>query len=354
MMKNNCDLAHKKGMKNNIIRLTGIAVLGIGFTACQGQLSEKPPVHPNPNMDQMMRMEAQEENTFFADGRSMREPVPGTVARGLAKLDTEYYEGVDAAGNFVSSNPVDLTQAFLYRGKDRYEVFCTPCHGQAGEGDGIIMVGNYGYVPAPSFHDPRIQQMPDGEIYSAIHNGVRTMPSYRTQIRVEDRWAIVGYVRALQASFNVNEAELVQFGGDVNELQSAYRAEQARQDSIKEARAAQAGDKAENGGGIAATIERGQEVSIQNACGACHNTDGAAGGIGPTWADLFGSEAEVVTQDGQTITITKDEEYIRESILDPEAKKMVGYEQGFMIAYDFLSETDIESLVLYIKSLSDN
>src|SRR5690554_6891001 len=145
MMNNNWDLAQAKGMKNNMIRLAGIVVLGVGFTACQGQLSEKPPVHPNPNMDQMMRMEAQEENTFFADGRSMREPVPGTVARGLAKLDTEYYEGVDAAGNFVTSNPIDLTKAFLYRGKERYEVFCTPCHGQAGEGDGIIMVGNYGY-----------------------------------------------------------------------------------------------------------------------------------------------------------------------------------------------------------------
>lgn len=351
MMKNNSDryLAFT-GMKKNFLKITGICAVAAGLSACQGQLSEKTPIHPNMNMDQMARFEAQEENTFFEDGRAMREPVQGTVAIGLLKEDTEYYAGVDALGNFVAENPVDLSRSFLYRGKERYEIFCTPCHGMAGEGNGIIMVGNYGFVPAPSFHDPRIRQMPDGEIYSAIYNGVRTMPSYRTQIRVEDRWAIVAYIRALQESRNVSEDEISEYDVNLDELHANYQAEQAQRDSLQ----AIADSVAEASGGSQASVDLGRELVTQNACNSCHNEDGTPGGIGPTWAGLFGSEAEVVTQDGETITVTKDEEYIRESIVNPEAKKQVGFEQGFMTPYDYLAEHEIESLVLYIKSLSDN
>ena len=148
-----------------MFKIAGIFALGVSLSACQGQLSEKPPIHPNMNMDQQPRKEAQEVNNFFADGRSMRQPVEGTVARGFAKLDTEYYEGVDENGDFIEEIPVDLTRSFLYRGKERYEIFCTPCHGSTGAGNGIIMEGNYGYVPAPSYHDQRVRDLSDGELY---------------------------------------------------------------------------------------------------------------------------------------------------------------------------------------------
>ncbi|MEX2605577.1 MAG: cytochrome c, partial [Gracilimonas sp.] len=190
-----------------MFKIAGIIAVGISLSACQGQISDKPAVHPNMNMDQQPRKEAQEQNNFFADGRAMRQPVEGTVARGFAKTDRALYEGVDENGDFIDTIPIDLTKSFLYRGQKRYEVFCTPCHGKSGAGDGIIMEGNYGYVPAPSYHEPRVRQLSDGALYSAIYNGVRTMPSYATQIKVEDRWAIVAYIRALQESQNISEEE---------------------------------------------------------------------------------------------------------------------------------------------------
>lgn len=346
MNKKNTQISFPGMNIKGMFKIAGLFALGISLSACQGQLSEKPPIHPNMNMDQQPRVEAQEENNFFSDGRAMRQPVDGTVARGLAKLDRAYYEGVDENGDFINYIPVDLTKSFLYRGKERYEIFCTPCHGQTGAGDGIIMTGNYGYVPAPSYHDQRVRNLSDGELYSAIYNGVRTMPSYSTQVPVEDRWAIVAYIRALQESQNINEQEMQEYSVDIAALQSKFSDEQAKQDSIAAARAPS--DAPEP------TVDLGKEVITANGCIACHNEDGAPGGIGPTWAGLFGSEAQVVTAEGETITITKDEEYIRESIVAPEAKKQVGYEQGVMASYSYLADHEIESIVLYIKNLSDN
>ena len=329
-----------------MFKIAGMVALGVSLSACQGQLSEKPPVHPNMNMDQQPRKEAQEVNNFFADGRSMRQPVEGTVARGLAKLDTEYYEGVDENGDFIDSIPVDLTRSFLYRGKERYEIYCTPCHGQTGAGNGIIMEGNYGYVPAPSYHEQRVRDLSDGELYSAIYDGVRTMPSYATQIPVEDRWAIVAYIRALQESQNISEEELQQYDVDIAALNSKAAGEQAKADSIAAAREA-------SSEGQEPTIALGQETITANACGTCHNEDGSPGGIGPTWAGLFGSEGEVITESGETITVTKDEDYIRESIVQPNAKKPIDYAQGVMASYSYLSEVEIESIILYIKNLEN-
>lgn len=346
MIKTNTQISFPGMNLKGICKLAGVVALGVSLSACKGQLSEKPAVHPNMNMDQQLRKEAQEVNNFFADGRSMRQPVEGTVARGYAKINTKYYEGVDENGEFIDEIPVDLTRSFLYRGKERYEVFCTPCHGQTGAGDGIIMEGGYGYVPAPSYHDQRVRDLSDGELYSAIYNGVRTMPSYATQIHVEDRWAIVAYIRALQESQNISEEELQQYDVDIASLNSEATAEQAKADSAAAAREA-------SSGGQEPTISMGQEAITANACGTCHNEDGTPGGIGPTWAGLFGSEAEVITESGETITITKDEDYIRESIVEPNAKKPVDYAQGVMASYSYLSDIEIESIVLYIKNLEN-
>ena len=178
--------------------LIGLALV---LSSCRGQTSEKPAIHPNLNMDYTVSFKPQEKNAFFADGRAMRAPVDGTVARGQTNLDTEYYEGKTASGLLVPTIPVEVTREMLQRGKDRYEVFCTPCHGGTGAGDGLVI--SRGYVPPQTYHQDRLRDVEDGYIYDVIANGIRNMPAYRRQIPVEDRWAIVAYVRALQLSQNV-------------------------------------------------------------------------------------------------------------------------------------------------------
>lgn len=176
--------------------LAGIILIA----GCQGSISSDPPVHINPNMDFQEKFEAQEVNTFFADSRAMRAPVTGTVARGYLKEDSEYYRGRTEAGDLVVTNPIEVTSKVMQRGRERYEIFCAVCHGSAGDGQGIIMTGDYGYVPAPTFHSVGLRVLPDGHFFGAITDGIRTMPSYASQVPVEDRWAIVAYIRALQRS----------------------------------------------------------------------------------------------------------------------------------------------------------
>jgi len=190
---------------SKLMRLNTLG-LAIGWAAllaaCREQPSENPPIHPNLNMDFQTNQKPQEENPFFADGRAMRPQVPGTVARGTLKENGELHRGKtgDGSGNeFVTRIPVQITKEFVSRGRDRYTIFCAPCHAGTGAGDGIIV--QRGMLRPASFHDDRLVQMPEGQIYDAILNGVRgNMPAYGYAIPVEDRWAIVAYVRALQLS----------------------------------------------------------------------------------------------------------------------------------------------------------
>lgn len=328
-------------MKLAISRIGSLLLVSLILMSCRGQISEKPPVHPNQNMDFQERFNAQEENPFFADNRAMRTPVEGTIARGNLKDNSAIYEGVDENGDFVEEIPFEVTQSFLYRGKERYDIFCTPCHGGTGDGQGIIMTGGYGYVPAPSFHADRARNLSDGELYSAIANGIRTMPSYATQIPVEDRWAIVSYVRALQRSQNVPESEMEQFDVDLAELRSLYEQEQAEEEALAEAREAASGEEE-------VSAEVGERLYVQNACQACHSLDGSRL-VGPSFQGLFGSERNF--EDGTSATA--DEEYIRESIVSPGAKIVEGYNNA-MVPYDYLSDSEIESLIEFIKTQSDN
>lgn len=323
-----------------------IVVLGAVLVGCRGTVSEKPAIHPNMNMDQQPRKEAQEENAFFEDGRSMRPPVEGTVARGYRKADLAYYEGVDENGEWVENTPVEFTRSFLYRGKERYEIYCTPCHGITGDGQGIIMTGQYGYVPAPTFHQARLREAPDGELYSAIYNGVRNMPSYAHQVKVEDRWAIVGYIRALQASQNASEEEIAEYDIDLDELQAEFTAEEERLAALEEARTPQ-------DAGVVAIAARGEELITQYACAVCHSNDGSSL-IGPSWLNVYGSEGQVVTEAGETITVVKDDEYLIESIVNPYAKIVDGYDPLMANAYGSLSESDLQSIVEYLKTITDN
>lgn len=175
--------------------VAGAALLAAG---CRGQTSENPPIHYNLNMDFQTHKKPQEESTFFADGRAMRPQVPGTVPRGTLKDNTEQYFG-KTGDEWVSRIPMPVTQGFVARGRERYNIFCAPCHAKTGNGDGIIV--QRGMLRPASFHDDRIVNMPEGQLYDAILNGVRgNMPSYGYAIPMEDRWAIVAYLRALQLS----------------------------------------------------------------------------------------------------------------------------------------------------------
>jgi mono/diheme cytochrome c family protein len=167
--------------------------------------SGKPPIHPNLNMDFQQRLEAQEPNAFFADNAAQRQPVAGTIRRGQLQTtaNAPFYYGRDASGAYIPEVPVEVTPALLERGQERFGIYCTPCHGIAGDGRGIIAVGNggqgYGFA-VPSYHTEGLKARPDGYIYDVILNGVNSMPSYGHEMVPSDRWAVVAYVRALQES----------------------------------------------------------------------------------------------------------------------------------------------------------
>jgi mono/diheme cytochrome c family protein len=182
----------------------GLALLAL--SGCRGCTSSRPPVHLNPNMLNQPRYEPQASSAFFYNGQAMRPPVPGTVARHELRDHGPYWTGKDASGAFVTAiprPPVDPTArpvdaaAVLARGKQRFEIYCAACHDKGGDGKGILF--ERGKVPTPSFHDDQRRRMPDGQIFDTITNGTGLMPSYRYPIPVDDRWAIIVYLRALQA-----------------------------------------------------------------------------------------------------------------------------------------------------------
>lgn len=191
-------------MKYFNIKITSLlaAAVLIMLSGCgRERPSAKPPIHLNPNMDNQEKYKAQSQSHFFPDSSAMRMPVPGTVMRGQLRDDEIFYKGYTgdiADSQFVEKAPVDITMQRLVRGRERFDIYCSPCHSRVGDGKGIMVTR--GYVPPPNFHDDRIRSMPDGYIYEVITNGVRNMPSYSHQINPSDRWAIVVYLRALQRS----------------------------------------------------------------------------------------------------------------------------------------------------------
>jgi Cytochrome C oxidase, cbb3-type, subunit III len=136
-------------------------------------------------------------SNFFEDGRASRPLVEGTIARGQLDANRELYTGKSGT-DFVKEIPLPVTTAFLKRGQDRYNIFCTPCHDQAGYGQGMVV--KRGFKAPQSFHSDRLREAADGYYYDVITKGFGSMLNYSSQIRVEDRWAIVAYIRALQLS----------------------------------------------------------------------------------------------------------------------------------------------------------
>lgn len=157
-----------------------------------------------PDMDQQPKFKTQQANPLFADGRAMRPAVPGTVARGRLDEDDAVHRG-RAGADWARAIPVPVDEKLLARGRERYDVFCAPCHGLDGSGAGAVAaraerLEEGTWTPPPTYHSDLIRERPAGHLFNTITNGIRSMPGYGGQIPVNDRWAIVAYVRALQRS----------------------------------------------------------------------------------------------------------------------------------------------------------
>jgi cytochrome c5 len=173
---------------------------------CRGQTSTDPPIVVLRDMFNQARYNPQAESQLFLDGRTMRTPVLGTVSR-EREIDPEIGQGrLPDDTDYVAEVPQAVAQRFggapamIERGLSRYDIYCRPCHDGTGAGRGTVVTRSNWQPPPPSFHQDRLRQMPDGQLFATITHGVRTMPSYGAHIPVNDRWAIVSYVRALQLS----------------------------------------------------------------------------------------------------------------------------------------------------------
>lgn len=182
-----------------------VCVLLVSILGFRGTTFTAPPldVFPEwafPSMEHQPKYRPQSTSAFFADGRADRVPPARTVARGMLREDDHLHRGKNSTGAFVHGMPAGLTVdgKFLERGRDRYQIYCAPCHGAIGDGNGITK--KYGMGATPTYHDERMRTMPDGEIYNTIANGKNTMYPYADKLVPEDRWAVVAYVRALQRS----------------------------------------------------------------------------------------------------------------------------------------------------------
>lgn len=152
------------------------------------------------------RYDPLEASSLFPDGKSARPLPEGTFAVDDPRLDAELWAGRAPEGGYVDEPPFPLTVALLARGRERYDVFCSPCHGFTGRGDGMIV--QRGYRPPPSFHTDRMRAHPLGYLVDVITNGFGVMPLYADRIPARDRWAIAAYVRALQISQDIPLADL--------------------------------------------------------------------------------------------------------------------------------------------------
>ena len=171
------------------------AVLSLIFitTACRIDMHIQPYYRPLAKSD------------FFADGRSARNPVDGTVARGDLREDSYLYTG-KIGGNPGDYMPFPVTAEVLARGRERYNITCTPCHGRVGDGKGFIPTR--GFRQPPSFHIDRLRKAPIGYLFDVDTNGFGVMPDYAAQVLPRDRWCIAAYIRALQLSQNATSADV--------------------------------------------------------------------------------------------------------------------------------------------------
>jgi mono/diheme cytochrome c family protein len=182
------------------------ATIFVAFSCTRGSHSDKPPVHLEQNMYDQQKYKPQSESHFFSDHSTMRQPPSGTIARGGLREDFAFYNGINEKGDTVAVSPLPYTRENLQRGQARFNIYCSACHGRVGDGQGIVV--QRGFIPPPSFHSDRFRKASDGHFFAVITNGIRNMPTYRYQIPVADRWAIVDYIRALQRSQNATVRDI--------------------------------------------------------------------------------------------------------------------------------------------------
>ena len=195
------------------ILLIGAALgaAAFGMLGLQGRMSRKPPFELFPDMDRQAKLRPQEPNRFFASGVSSQLPPAGTVARSEAIQtangavyrfeDSPVNTGrIASTTNFVETNPLAVNAELLQRGRDRFDIYCAPCHGKTGDGNGITK--KIGVMAAvANLHDKRLVEMTDGEVFNTVSNGKGVMGAAGPLLSIEDRWAVIAYLRALQLSW---------------------------------------------------------------------------------------------------------------------------------------------------------
>ena len=162
-----------------------LVLLALASLSCRQEMADQPNYRPLVKSD------------FFADDRSARPAIPGTVARGQLREDEQFHTG-KLGGEAAATFPSPVTRETLYRGQERFDIFCSPCHDRVGNGQGMIV--RRGFRSPPSLHIDRLREARPGYFFDVISRGFGTMPDYAEQIPPEDRWAIVAYIRALQLS----------------------------------------------------------------------------------------------------------------------------------------------------------
>lgn len=297
------------------------AVVVLGLTGCRGWESEKPPVHLIANMDTQEKGKAyrKDDTGLFADGRMMRPPVEGTVAIGQLNDDDAYFKGTDEKGEYVVKFPASIRNddgspkaEAIARGKERFKIFCTPCHGPNGDGDGVVNVSKGLLVPPPSMHSERVRDLFNGKVYAAMANGVNNgnMASYAAQLSVDDRWAVVAYIRDLERQ--KDSSAMWEPGGgpgpDPND-----------------------------------PVAVGTALYKTKGCNACHSLDGSKL-VGPTFKGLWGKTEK--TSAGEVVV---DLAYLAESIRTPLAKVVDGYAPA--MPPNNLSDAEIEKISKLLESL---
>lgn len=205
-------------MRNVYLVTLFVGVLVVSILGFRGTTFTAPPldVFPDwafPGMRVQPKFRPQAESKFFADGRADRVPPARTVARGQLRDDDHLHFGKTPTGAFAAGLPAGLTvdMKLMERGRDRFQLYCSPCHGALGDGNGITK--RYGMGATPSYHDPRLRTMADGEIFNTITLGKNTMQSYADKLTPEDRWAVVAYLRALQRAQQGTVADVTDAAG---------------------------------------------------------------------------------------------------------------------------------------------
>ena len=170
---------------NLLLRALGVVAVSLALAGCRQDMHDAP------------RYEPLEATTFFANGGASRVLVANTVPRGLLREDTHLNEG-KVNGQLATTFPMPVTAAVMARGQERFNVFCSPCHGRTGSGNGMVV--QRGFRAPPSYHEDRLRNAPVGYFFDVMTNGFGAMQDYSAQVPVADRWAIAAYIRALQLS----------------------------------------------------------------------------------------------------------------------------------------------------------